>query len=65
MYKYTFVEADADGVFKASNHREQINLYSADGWRFVAAIPISFSGHGAIKKFDLVFEKEEEHKSET
>lgn len=59
MYKYTYVEADAQGLFKDSNHREIINLYSADGWRFVAAIPTSFNGHGAIKKFDLVFEKEE------
>lgn len=59
MYKYIYIAADAQGVFKNANHRELIDKYSAEGWRFVTAIPTSFSGHGVIKEFDLVFEKEE------
>ena len=59
MYKYIYVEANAQNVFKEANHRELIDKYSAEGWRLVTAIPSGFSTHGVIKKFDLVFEKEE------
>ncbi|MCY6372497.1 DUF4177 domain-containing protein [Clostridium ganghwense] len=59
MYKYIYVESDTQGIFKQANHRELIDKYSAEGWRFVTAIPSGFSGHGVIKNFDLVFEKEE------
>lgn len=59
MYKYIYVEANTDGMFKPANHREMIDKYSAEGWRFVTAIPSVIGGYGVIKKFDLVFEKEE------
>ncbi|MCM1989060.1 DUF4177 domain-containing protein [Oceanirhabdus seepicola] len=60
MYKYIYVEANAQGLlFQQANHRELIDKYSAEGWRFVTAIPSAFDGHGVIKNFDLVFEKEE------
>lgn len=59
MYKYIYIEANAQGVFKQANHREVINKYSAEGWRFVTAIPSVFGSYGIIKIFDLVFEKEE------
>ncbi|WP_461206410.1 DUF4177 domain-containing protein [Clostridium sp. DL1XJH146] len=59
MHKYIYVEASSDGVFRNSNHRELIDKYSSEGWRFVTAIPTKFSGYGVIKEFDLVFEKEE------
>ena len=58
MYKYIYVKAETDGVFREANHREIIEQYSQDGWRFITAIPTDFSGHGVIKAFDLVFEKE-------
>ncbi|WBW98415.1 DUF4177 domain-containing protein [Oceanirhabdus sp. W0125-5] len=59
MYKYIYVSADTQGLFTVSNHRELIDKYSSEGWRFIAAIPTVFTGHGVIKQFDLVFEKEE------
>jgi len=59
MYKYIYVSADSEGFFTIGNHKEMIDKYSSEGWRFVAAIPTNFSYHGVIKQFDLVFEKEE------
>ena len=59
MYKYIYVESKAQGLFHDSEHRELIDKYSKEGWRFVAAIPKSQTGEGRIKEFDLVFEKEE------
>jgi len=59
MYKYIYVSANTSGLFNKSNHREMIDKYSSEGWRFIAAIPVIFSSYGAIKEFDLVFEKEE------
>jgi hypothetical protein len=59
MYKYIYVPAKAAGLFNDPDHRELIDKYSKEGWRFVTAIPIEFTGHGLIKAFDLVFEKEE------
>lgn len=58
MFKYTYVEANTEGFFKDANHREVIDQYSSEGWRFVAAIPSEIGAYGAIKKFDMVFEKE-------
>ena len=54
---YEYVEAKAEGVvFSSANHRELINEYVERGFRFVTAIPTSFSGYGMSKIFDLVFE---------
>ncbi|WP_195428230.1 DUF4177 domain-containing protein [Clostridium sp. D46t1_190503_E9] len=60
MYKYMYKEAQTHGLFRGpSNHREIIDKYSKEGWRFVMAIPTEFySNNGEIKRFDLVFEKE-------
>ena len=57
MYRYMYIEVDASGIFKPANHRTLIDKHSADGWRFVTAIPTVMNGHGVIQKFDLVFEK--------
>ncbi|GFP76654.1 DUF4177 domain-containing protein [Clostridium fungisolvens] len=59
MYKYIYVEAKTEGLFGDANHKELIDEYSSKGWRFITAIPTKFDGHGLIKRFDLVFEKEE------
>ncbi|MGG5461335.1 DUF4177 domain-containing protein [Clostridium sp. B9] len=57
MYRYEYVECSAAGLmFGESNHRELIDQYAELGWRFVGAIPTSFSGHGNPKTFDLIFE---------
>jgi hypothetical protein len=45
-------------VFRSPDHRELIEKYSQEGWRFIAAIPTAFGSYGQIKEFDLIFEKE-------
>lgn len=59
IYKYTYASAKTAGLLRLSDHRELIDKYSKEGWRFIVAIPIEFNGFGDIKEFDLVFEKEE------
>ena len=60
MYTYIYVESKVGGIFTASNHREIIDKYSKEGWRFVAAIPSSNGSYGQITSHDLVFEKPKE-----
>lgn len=62
IYKYVYDTASVNGIFSKANHRELIDKYSKEGWRFVAAIPTAANGHGAIQEFDLIFEKEENEK---
>lgn len=57
MYKYLYVESKVGGIFSISNHREIIDKYSKEGWRFVGAIPKSSGGNGQLTSNDLVFEK--------
>ncbi|WP_242877461.1 DUF4177 domain-containing protein [Desulfosporosinus sp. BG] len=59
IYKYIYVESKAAGYFSFGKHRKMIDEYSKEGWRFVTAIPTVFNIVGVIKKYDLVFEKEE------
>lgn len=61
MYKYIYVESTVAGVFKTDNHREIIDKYSKEGWRFISAIPKSSGAYGQITSNDLVFEKFEEN----
>ena len=56
IYNYIYIVAKAQGMF--GDHRELINKYSKEGWRFITAIANDFDGHGRIKQYDLVFEKE-------
>lgn len=57
MYTYMYLESKVGGVFTNSNHREIIDKYSKEGWRFVGAIPASNGSYGQITSHDLVFEK--------
>lgn len=58
MYKYMYVEASSKNMLSESDHRELIDKYSSEGWRFISALPTRFENtHGSPKKFDLVFEK--------
>ena len=60
-FKYMYVEAKVGSMFTNPNHRELIDKYANEGWRFVTAIPLGFNrNNGQIKSFDLVFEKSEE-----
>ena len=58
IYKYIYVTAKAEGFIREADHREIIDKYSQEGWRFITAIPTNSNSYGKIKEFDLVFEKE-------
>jgi len=58
MFKYIYVKSKGDRILGKAEHREIIDEYSKEGWRFVTAIPLT-RGSQAIFDFDLVFEKEE------
>ena len=57
MYKYCYVEAKVAGIVKGDDYRKIIDQYSADGWKFVTAIPKSNGAYGQIASIDLVFER--------
>ncbi|WP_287987354.1 DUF4177 domain-containing protein [Oscillibacter sp. KLE 1728] len=38
-------------------HRELIDAYAAEGWRYVGFFPVSFTSHGGISQVDLIFER--------
>ena len=60
-FKYLYVEAKAKGMFSDSNHRELIDKYAKEGWKYVNSIPTSFYGNnGEPKTFDLIFEKSDD-----
>lgn len=58
IYNYIYVTAKTSGFFRTADHRELIDKYSQEGWRFITAIPSEFDGSGKTTEFDLVFEKE-------
>ena len=45
-------------VAYVSEHREIINQYASQGYRFVTAIPTEMKINGCVIKMDLIFEKE-------
>lgn len=65
MYRYEYVTLYTGGGFWIDNssceHREIINQYAAQGWRYVGYIPTRFSGEGGTKEVDLIFEREDEN----
>jgi len=58
IYNYIYITAKTSGYFRSSDHRELIDKYSQEGWRFITAIPTLSTSYGKITEFDLVFEKE-------
>ena len=60
MYQYKYIPMDTGGgVLSGSReHRELIDKYAAEGWRYVGFLPVSFTGRGGISSVDLVFERE-------
>lgn len=62
MYKYEFVHIVCkNSMTKATfqEHREIIEKYANDGYRFVGMIPVTEKGYGYLAEMDLVFEKED------
>lgn len=62
MYRYEYVALHTGGGLFFDNselgHREIIDQYAADGWRFVGFVPTQFTGNGGSREIDLIFEKE-------
>ena len=59
MYQYKYIPVDTGGGFLSGSreHRERIDKYAAEGWRYVGFFPVSFTGHGGISMVDLIFER--------
>ena len=59
MYQYKYIPVDTGGGFLSDTreHRELIDAYAAEGWRYVGFFPVSFTSHGGIKSVDLIFER--------
>ena len=59
MYQYKYIPVDTGGGFLTGSreHRERIDKYAAEGWRYVGFFPVSFTGHGGISMVDLIFER--------
>ncbi len=61
-YQYKYVLISTGGGFWINNeacaHREIIDEYAAQGWRYVGYVPTKFSGEGGTKEIDLIFETE-------
>ena len=58
MYQYKYIPVDTGGGFLSDTreHRELIDAYAAEGWRYVGFVPTHIS-RGEIVQMDLVFEK--------
>ena len=64
MYVYQYETLETGGGMWIDNaacgHREIIDAYARDGWRYVGFAPTRFSSYGGIKAIDLIFEKQKE-----
>lgn len=60
MKKYEYVNLHIGKIIgaKSEEHRETINKYASEGWRYVGFIPTSITDYGKIKEMDLIFEKD-------
>lgn len=60
MYAYQSVSHQTGGGMMSANqrHRETIDQYAGDGWRYAGGVPTHFTGHGGIGMVDLIFERE-------
>lgn len=62
MSRYEYVPLFTGGGFFANNsdcqHREIIDQYAAQGWRYVGYIPTQFTSNGGTKAIELIFERE-------
>lgn len=59
MYRYQYVNVVGEGITatKFKEHRELIDRYAVQGWRYAGWVPAHIS-HGEIVQIDLIFEKE-------
>ena len=60
MKEYTYNNVQIGKFFfsTSANHRDIINEYAAQGWRYVGYIPTQFTSNGGTKAIELIFERE-------
>lgn len=60
-YVYKTITYEMKDVVMAamSEHREIIDKYAGEGYRFAGAVPTEQSANGCIRKIDLIFEIDE------
>lgn len=58
MKRYEYVEVHMAGLFggELEEHRNIIDQYAANGYRYVGYIPVYIDMNGKIKDLDLIFE---------
>lgn len=59
-YKYVALSNEMRDVTSCQyqEHRDIINHYAADGWRYAGWMPVVITSSGEISKLDLIFERE-------
>lgn len=58
QYEYVAVHIGTLGGAKSESHRQIINHYAANGWRYVGYIPAKLDCYGKIQDMDLIFERD-------
>ena len=55
--KYEYVNVKNAGFFTARcfDHRDIIDEYAKEGYRYVGFIPTTIEGYGRITSYDLIF----------
>lgn len=58
-YKYAELNYKAKGVLFlcTSDHKEIINEYAGQGYRYIGFVPTEIDAHGSFRRIDLIFEK--------
>lgn len=57
-YKYVAIHTGNLIGARSDNHREIIDKYAKQGYRYVGYIPTVMSDYGKIKDMDLIFERD-------
>lgn len=61
MKRYTYVPLHINKFVgaKSEEHREIIDRYAEQGYRYVGYLPTNLTDYGKIKDLDLIFERDE------
>lgn len=67
-YRYSYEKLDVGGNgwspiggfgMSTEKYREIIDCRAAEGWRFVAMVPLETRANGMVESYDLIFERPE------
>lgn len=60
-YEYVNVNYTMKDIVMAtvSEHREIIDKYASQGYKYIGMIPTEISANGCTRKMDMIFEKDE------